>query len=83
MGARLRELRIRRRAQGRPLAANIGISSGYLVDVEMDRRIPSDEVIEAWCKALEANPDGIKKQAAKQRKARVLQRFAAELGRAS
>lgn len=53
LGARLRDVRIQRAVSLSGLAVRIGVSSGYIADVEAGLAVPSHETLETWARALE------------------------------
>lgn len=60
-GDHLRKLRDARDFSLRELAEKVGVSAAFLSDVELGRRFPSDEKIEALAHALSVDPAELRK----------------------
>ena len=61
LGERLRELRVEAGISLRKLAQTIGKSPPFISDIELGRRFPADEVLEAIARLLGADFDELKK----------------------
>lgn len=57
LGAYIRQARVRRRVTLRRLAGQLGITPSYLSDIENDRRVPAQRVLEEISRLLELDPD--------------------------
>ncbi|MGM9978752.1 MAG: helix-turn-helix domain-containing protein [Clostridium sp.] len=56
IGENIKKIRLSKKISGRALANKVGISPGYLVDIEKgNRKNPSQEILEKLAKALDVN----------------------------
>jgi transcriptional regulator with XRE-family HTH domain len=60
LGQRIRELRDKAGLSLRKLADQIDISSPFLSDIELGRRLPSEEILVKLAAALDVSPDELK-----------------------
>lgn len=65
LGERIRELREERDLSGRELAKKIRVSAPFLSDVELGRRHPSDDVLQAIASVLGTTLEELKKHDAR------------------
>ena len=61
LGQRLRELRDKADLSLRELAVKVDVSAPFLSDIELGRRLPSEDVIERLATALSVKPEELRK----------------------
>ena len=61
LGQKIRELRDKADLSLRELATKVGVSAPFLSDIELGRRMPSDEVIERLAVPLSIRPEELRK----------------------
>lgn len=57
LGTYIRKARTRLRLTLRAAASKVGITPSYLSDIELDRRVPAQEVLEGLARLSKLNPD--------------------------
>lgn len=57
LGTYIRSARLSRKVSLRQLAAAVGVTASYISDIENDRRVPSEEVLERIARQLELDLD--------------------------
>ena len=59
LGQTIREARLGRELSLRALAERLGLSASYLNDIEHNRRVPSEQVIDGLAKELDLSADSL------------------------